>query len=123
MNNEIRSVLKTVKYYSDGVFECDQKKLKKAFSKNAVLNGVIGERYVAMSAADFIEGMMQGPSMKDAETDFRSEILSADVSGILASVVLREYNFYGKQDYIDFFQLIKVGKVWKIVSKAFRPAP
>ena len=119
MNNERDAILQVVDHYVQGSFRGDRALLESAFAADAKMHGIMGGRYVTMSAAAFIDGICQSPSMADSGVDFRVETEVAGVYGDIAAAVVHEHNFGGTTDFVDMFQLVKNEGAWRIVSKTF----
>jgi len=116
MNNENdkEMIEKTVQFYIDGAKSGKGDDMKPAFHEDATIFGYIGP--------DLFSGPIQklfdwndenGPA-----TEIKTEISDIDIIGTIATVRLEIDNWTGHK-FTDFFTLLKVDGVWKIMNKVF----
>ena len=106
-------VERTLSYYLDGGTNNDFNTLKKAFHPNASMKFISQGEYKEVNALEFFERGMKSGTKQDRKTT----ILTIDINGMVAQAKLKiEYSsFY----FIDYMNLLKVDREWKIVGKVF----
>lgn len=121
MNNhdEVKEIKKIIKCYKEGTYEGNREKLKSVFHEMAVMNGYLGEEVLMGTPEPFIKDMAENPSMKSGSESYSAEIEYMNIEGRIATVILSESAFRGKEDMSNHFQLIKTKDGWKIISKLF----
>lgn len=67
----------------------------------------------------FFNDIANNPFMADAGAPYHGEIVTVDITGMVASVTLKETGFAGGMAFTDYFHLIKADGAWKIISKTF----
>lgn len=114
----IRKVI--LEQYVQGGCKGDAKAVASAFSENAQIFGVLADRYIRMTAADYAAAFAEGPSLEQCGSAYRGEVQDITfLSDRAATALLREYDFNGR-DFLTAFQLLRTESgTWKIVSKLF----
>ncbi len=93
-------------------------RLKAIFHENALMSGYLMGNYMTGSPQPFFDAVENPPPDIPAGAAYQAEIVSAEVSGSVASVTLKETGFMGL-NFTDYFHLVKVDETWKIISKTF----
>ncbi|KAA1247649.1 nuclear transport factor 2 family protein [Aquimarina sp. RZ0] len=113
----IKEIEKIITNYFEGIFHGDVAKLKICFHKNVVIYGDIKGVEYLKSVKEYLEGVKNRQSPKDANETFRMKIIGIDIMGNIASAKLHVpmlgYNYY------DYLSLAKINTDWKIVNKLF----
>jgi ketosteroid isomerase-like protein len=115
----MRTIKEVIESYLDGAYNGDTKLLSQAFAEDAILKGFIDGKYLTIPIADFIKGFQTEPSMESKNIDFSGEIVEINENGSIANVTVKETNYAGALNFIDYFNLGKVDGEWKIMFKTF----
>jgi hypothetical protein len=104
-------IREAIDYYAEGMAAAKVEILKKAFHRQAILCGYLGDEMIAAP----IEGLYDWVSSNPAPEVFNLSILAVEVTGRVAAAKVRETDSHG--DVIDYFHFLKDGDRWWIVSK------
>ncbi len=115
----MKTIKEVIDSYLDGAYKGDTKLLSQAFTEDAILKGFIDGKYLTISIADFIKGFEIEPSMESKNINFSGEIVEINESGNIANVTVKETNYAGALNFIDYFHLGKIDGEWKIMFKTF----
>jgi len=115
----MKTIKEVIEAYLDGAYKGDTKLLSQAFAEDAILKGFINGEYLNIPIADFIKGFETEPSMKSKNVNFNGEIVEINENGSIASVTVKETNYAGELNFIDYFHLGKIDGEWKIMFKTF----
>jgi hypothetical protein len=83
------------------------------------MNGHVNAQLILGTPEPFFDGIKNNPSMVDAGTPFKGEITWIDVTGSVASAILKETGFGEGLAFTNYFHLIKDDEEWKIITKTF----
>lgn len=112
-DSDYKLIEKTVSYYLDGGTNNDFDTLKKAFHKDARMNFIRNGEYKEVNAIEFFKNAIKPGSKQNRTT----HIAYINVSGNVASAKLQiDYETFS---FIDYMNLIKIDREWKVVSKIF----
>ncbi|HAS42569.1 MAG TPA: hypothetical protein DCS93_18965 [Microscillaceae bacterium] len=108
-----KAIAQTLQYYIDGGTNSDTAMLRKAFHPQARLQGVRGGKYSERPIDQYIK--IFKPGRKSNRT---GRIVSINLMGnaAQAEVIID----YAKFRFVDYMQLLKVNKEWKIVNKIYK---
>lgn len=112
-------LLKIAELYREGSYNADAELLRRIFHADCMSYGYINGEFTAMPAADYIDWISSVEPMCSSGVDFKVTVESFDICDKIASLTIRESGFFGRQTYIDNFQLMNIHGEWKIVSKLF----
>lgn len=115
-NDAVREV---VEKYIQGTYQGDVKALKACFHPNAVMNGYLNDQLMMGTPEPFFNDIANNPSMAEAGAPYKGEIVSVDITGKVASAIIKETGFAGGMTFTDYFHLIRETDNWKIISKTF----
>jgi len=115
----MKTIKEVIEAYLDGAYKGDTKLLSQVFAEDAILKGFIDGKYLTISIVDFIKGFETEPSMESKNIDFKGEIIEINENGSIASVTVKETNYAGALNFIDYFHLGKIDDKWKIMFKTF----
>ena len=107
-----------VDLYYAGCCESDPSKIKQAFDENAMISGYLPDGLHEMNLdefAGFVEA--QQPSPKEKGDEESIEIISSDIYGSTAIVMVREK--YLGMTFVDTLSFLKKDDTWKIYTKLF----
>ena len=121
--DETTAVRETICAYVEGTYNADIDILRPLFHVHATLAGDLPGQRLYGNADDFFAHLKSRPSMKDNGDAYDSQIDYIDVTSNIASVTLRETNFFGELDFVNYLSLIKDGHRWKIIAKTFSGQP
>lgn len=111
-----QDILRVMNLYVEGSAKGDPMQLDEAFHDDARWFGYMNNQSYDMRKPDFIELMVKQP----ADTGgLDSDIVAIQQVGNAASVQVNDSGWWGDMSFTNFFQLVKFGSSWKIVSKAF----
>jgi hypothetical protein len=96
----------------------DVDKLRGVFSQGALMSGYYNGEYYSGSPESFYDEVRDNPCPAVTGAEYIGEIISVEEYGNIANVVLEEKGFLGA-NFINLFQLVRVGGTWLIVSKAY----
>ena len=101
---------------TEGEAKGDVAKLREAFHADARMFGSLaGDRFDVP-----IEELFKLAESEPADTgNYRSRVLSVHQTGDAAVGVVAEEGYWGTVSFIDYFQLARIDRDWKIVSKLF----
>jgi hypothetical protein len=102
-------------FYFKGIYEGNVLVLKQAFYEGTLVFGDIKGQPYAKSLDQYLDGVKNRQSPKEAAEPFKGEIISIKVvnSIAIAEVRVKMYEF----DYYDILSLHKIGGKWLIVNK------
>lgn len=119
---DTRSIEAAVQLYIDGIHQGDTGLLKKAFHPQAMMYGTSGEN-VTVTPIEGLYAFVEANVPPARSGDLHQcAIVSTRVSGNTASVEMTEDQTYG-HNYVNYFHLLKIDGVWKIVSKSYHATP
>jgi len=105
---------KTVQFYIDGAKSGKGDDMKPAFHEDATIFGYIGDDLFAGP----IQKLFDWNDKNGPATEIETKIASIDIAGTIATVRLESDNWTGHK-FTDFFTLLKVEGIWKIMNKVF----
>jgi ketosteroid isomerase-like protein len=114
---EREAITETLQLYLDGAADGDVEKLKQAFHEDAWMFGQMGGQRFDMPITKFFELAAAQPLRTDES--FKSEIVSVETNGDIASALVTEDGAWGSVSFADRFTLANVDGAWKIVNKTF----
>lgn len=101
----------------------DAGRLRSIFHDQALMSGYMMGDYLMGSPEPFFQAVENPPPEAPPSGEgYKGEITSAEVSGPVANVTLKEAGFMG-MNFTDYFHLAKIDNKWLIVSKTFNPEP
>lgn len=112
---DYNAIIEVLSKYNDGGAKADSSIMRPAFSEQATIFGVDAEKLVGGP----IEGLFT-----TVDTAFRpspeakAAIVRVDIVGTAASARIDTDNISGFR-FTDFFNLLKVGGKWTVVSKIY----
>ena len=112
--NDHELIEQAVQFYVDGAKSGRGEDMKPAFHTDATIFGYIGEDLFAGP----IQKLFDWNDENGPATELESKIASVDIVGTVATVRLELDNWTGHK-FTDFFNLLKVDGVWKIMNKVF----
>lgn len=119
MKSGSEELVKIVEAYHNGSYRADGELLRSIFTDDCLSRGYIDGQFTAMPIKDYIQWITAVPSMDSQSIAFETVVESAEVWGDVASLTVRESNFFGTKNYLDNFQLMRIDGAWKIISKLF----
>eukprot|EP00747_Dinoflagellata_sp_TGD_P035120 gnl/TRDRNA2_/TRDRNA2_137664_c0_seq3.p1 gnl/TRDRNA2_/TRDRNA2_137664_c0~~gnl/TRDRNA2_/TRDRNA2_137664_c0_seq3.p1 ORF type:complete len:136 (+),score=30.37 gnl/TRDRNA2_/TRDRNA2_137664_c0_seq3:53-409(+) len=109
--------------YTQGTWIADEKLLRSIFHDKVVMNGYVDKQQLLGSPEPFFKDMAnlaeKGKSFQAKNHPYKSQLISADVYGQVATAVVQETGYAGSLAFTDAFHLIKIDGSWKILSKLF----
>lgn len=101
--------------YFQGIYEGDINRLRKVLYPGALLFGDVKGQPYAKTLEQYLYGVANRQSPKDAGTPFKGTIVSVDVVNTIAvaRVVVKMYDF----NYDEFLSFHKIEGHWMIVNK------
>jgi hypothetical protein len=105
--------------YVQAVYKADVETLRGLFHPAAVMSGYLGDTLLAGSPEPFLLDVGGRPSMESTGAPYTSQILDVHASSRTASLRLQETGFFGAYSFVNYFHLLNVEGVWKIVAKTF----
>ncbi len=112
--DEIDAIREVLEHYVGGARTGRGEAMKPAFHEDASIYGYVGPDLFGGS----IQGLYDWNDANGPAKDLELRITSIDIVGTAASVRLDMDNWTGHR-FTDFFNLVKIDGVWKIVSKVF----
>jgi hypothetical protein len=112
---QVRAVLAS---YVEGCRLGDLDLLKKIFHPDAAMSGYLAGSLLVGGPEPFFQAVAGNPAPAASNAPYEASIEAVQVSGKMATGVLRESGFLG-MDFVDYFQLLEIDGSWKIVSKLF----
>lgn len=119
-SSEIEQARAVIQEYVDACTARSVERLKAIFHENALMSGYMMGEYIMGSAEPFFQAVENPPPGVPSGENYKGEITSAEISGPIASITLKEAGFMG-MNFTDYFHLAKVNDEWKIISKTFNP--
>lgn len=122
---ELAEIRKVIDLYIDGVQHGHLDSLRQAFHPQASMFGYKGQDLFVTPIAGLYEyiATTTPPAKAGAVGEqYTCTITSISVAGHAASVEMA-MDGYHEHDFMDYFQLLKVGGRWWIVSKLFHADP
>jgi ketosteroid isomerase-like protein len=116
--NAATAVRKVIEEYVSACRAGDVKRLQAIFHPDALMSGFLAGQWLMGSTQPFWDAVCGAPAPDASGADYRAEIVSVDVTGDVASAVLKEWGYLGL-DFTDYFHLAKTDAGWKIISKTF----
>ena len=111
----VKAVLET---YVEACRLGDVDSLKQIFHPDAAMSGYLAGSAMVGGPQPFFDAVAGNPAPVESNAPYQAQIESVQVSGRIATGVLREQGFLG-MDFVDYFHLIEIDGSWKIVSKLF----
>ena len=116
--SDIDKINSCVQSYYDGCCESDSNKIKDVFDENAMISGYLPDGLHEMSLNDFADFVgAQQPSPRSKGDEESLEIISSDIHGSTAIVMVREK--YLGMTFVDTPSFLKKDDTWKIYTKLF----
>lgn len=115
--NKVENVVSVIEDYFYGVYLGDLEKLRNAFHEQTILYGDINGTPYLKNLEEYLEGVKNRKSPKEAGEDFKMKIVNIDFFGNNAIAKL-SVPIFGIQ-YTDYLSLTTVNEKWKIVNKLF----
>lgn len=102
-------------YYFKGIYTGDINLLEQIYHPGTLLFGDVKGQPYAKTLREYLNGVANRQSPKDAETVFKGEIIAIKVvqSIAMAELKLKMYDF----NYTDFLSFHKIDGKWFIVNK------
>jgi tetratricopeptide (TPR) repeat protein len=100
---------------ADGMRTGNVETLKRSFHEQAILCGYLDDHLIAGPIAELYAWVDSNPAPAATGVPYECEVLGIDVTGRVATATVRETDHHGA--VIDYFQLLRVGDSWSIVSK------
>ncbi len=117
-NNELSAIRQTVQAYIDGLHNGNVDLLRSAFHPKAMMYSMAGNEELATE----IEGLYSYVAGQEAPAKTGEQhncvITHIHYTGNVANVEMTQESCYGS-DYMNYFQLMKNGDKWSIVSKTY----
>lgn len=111
---EYDAIRQVLQHYIDGAKTGKGALMKPAFHEEATIFGFVGEDLFSGP----IQNLFDWNDANGPATGLVSSIVSIDVVGTAASVRVESDDWTGLR-FTDFFNLVKFGNEWKVVSKIF----
>jgi hypothetical protein len=115
----VRAVLER---YCDATYRADVEGLRSTFHPEALMAGYLGDELIVGSPESFFADIGSHPSMATTGVPYKADIADVHVAGRVASARVEESGFFGQASFVNYFQLLKAGGDWTIVSKTFQTA-
>ncbi len=112
--DEIDAIREVLEHYVGGARTGRGEAMKPVFHEDASIYGYVGPDLFGGP----IQGLYDWNDANGPAEDLELRITSIDIVGTAASVRLDMDNWTGHR-FTDFFNLVKIDGVWKIVSKVF----
>ena len=109
--NDNEMIEKTLQFYIDGAKSGKGDDMKPAFHEDATIFGYIGDDLFAGP----IQKLFDWNDKNGPATEIETKIASIDIAGTIATVRLESDNWTGHK-FTDFFTLLKVEGIWKIMT-------
>ena len=107
-----------VQLYFDSMYESDPEKVRQAFHSNAMITGYLETGLAEMTVDEFAEFVEnQNPSPKEKGEEVLLEIVSCEIAGQTACVMVRDG--YLGMTFLDTLSFLKVDGRWKIYNKLY----
>jgi hypothetical protein len=110
--NEYLQVEKTIKNYFKGRKNADISLLNNVFIKEAKLTTVQDDKPIQISLENYLQKVEQS-----GKTSSKTEILDGNINQTIAQFSTKFT--YPDKTYIDYLNLVKTDKDWKITNKTF----
>jgi len=115
--NDYDEIVRVLHLYVDGMRAGDAGPLKEAFHEDARMFGdLAGTRY-DVPISGLYEMVDSGSA--DVAGSFQARVVSVTQEGAAASAVVVEEGAWGQVSFLDFFSLVRIEGIWKIVNKTF----
>jgi hypothetical protein len=108
------AIRRTIQQYVDGGISGRGADMKPAFHDQATIFGYIGTDLFAGP----IQGLFDWNDENGPAAELAAEIANIDIEGTVATARIELDNWTGHR-FTDFFTLLKVDGVWKIMNKVF----
>jgi hypothetical protein len=116
---DVSAVREVMERYVDANLRADVETLRRSFHPGASMCGFLGEDLLVGTPEPFFADIGGHPSMEQTGAPYNAEITSIQVSGRIAGVTLEESGFFGTGRFTNYFTLLNVDGIWKIISKTF----
>lgn len=107
----------TINDYFLGMHHRDLSRLRRAFHPSARLFGHYDGTFIEMSLEEWLAKVLGRPIPAENGETFDMEILSAEITGQVAAVKVRDH--YRGLQFTDYLHLAKILSEWRIVNKTF----
>ncbi|WP_086932383.1 amidohydrolase family protein [Agarilytica rhodophyticola] len=108
-----------VRAYVDGTYRADTCLLSQLFHSSAIVAGDLPGNQIFSNAEPFLNDIASNPSMESQGIEYKHRIKNVRMKGSVANVTLKELNFFGQGDVVNYLGLVKVDGKWFIASKLF----
>ena len=115
----VAAVRETMKRYTDATYRADVDSLRSLFHPAASMSGYLGDQLILGGPEPFLADVGGRPSMAETNAPYRAEVTAIQVSGRVASALVEESGFFGSGRFVNYFHLLNVDGVWRIISKTF----
>lgn len=115
--SESEAVRTIIEEYIDACRAGSVERLQAIFHPDALMSGYLAGQYLMGSPEPFYEAVRNNPPPAEGG-DYEAAISSVEVAGSVASATLKEKGYLG-MNFTDFFHLVKIEGVWKIIAKTF----
>jgi hypothetical protein len=119
MTNEEERVREILQTYISATYQADIDRLRSVFHPEARMTGYLGDMLLIGTPEPFFEDMGSQPSMETTGAPYQAEICFVQITGNVASAIIRETGFRGVATLEDQFHLIRIDNDWSIISKNF----
>ncbi|MBU2515233.1 nuclear transport factor 2 family protein [bacterium] len=116
--SETEKVKAVIESYIEGSRTGNVSLLKDIFHPKAIMSGFLQGQTDIGTPDPFFEAVEKNPASQQSEKSYIAEITFLEVTGSVASVVLKEKGFLGL-NFTNFFHLLKEEGKWSIISKTF----
>jgi hypothetical protein len=107
-------IREAIGHYIEGMRTGNVEVLRQGFHQQAILCGYLGDEMIAAPIDGLFDWVNSNPAPATTGEAFDCEVLSLEITGRVASAKVRETH---EGTVIDYFDLLKVGDRWSIVSK------
>lgn len=108
----------TINAYVDACRTGDTERLQTLFHPDALMTGFYQGDFNIGSPRPFYEEVRDNLAPADSDAAYSGEIVSADIFGDIASVVMQETGYLGL-NCTNLFHVANVDGVWKITCKSY----
>jgi Putative lumazine-binding len=113
---DYEDILRVLQTYIDGSSKGDVGQLEKVFHEDCRMYGSAGGARYDVPIAEFMKMAAEMP----ADTgSYDGKITSVTKVGDAAVAIVAEEGCWGSVTFVDFFSLVRIGEVWKVVNKCF----
>lgn len=116
-NPEVELVRTAIQDYFWGIYSADIERLRRAFYRNAILNGYRDGAFREILLDEWLDKVAKRPVPAENGEIFDMTIESIDLTGDVGSVKVR--NLYMGLRFTDYLSMAKIEGRWQIVNKTF----